>query len=357
MSSGPPNKRPADTPFKQQRLASWQPVLTPLNIIVIFILIGIIFIPVGTHLYSSANNVYEQTIIYDGSDVDANTNCEITTSDQNKSCTIDFVLTEDVTGPVYVYYTLKNFYQNHRRYVKSRSALQLQGSQVSEGDLELECDPLTKNGTMLLNPCGLIANSFFTDTISYLGPSGGATMDESGISWATDSERFKQVEGFQYVSESFTTNATYCQSEYGADYQSYQTYCFYYPDDSTTQYLYETYPNQISPIDGVTDEHFIVWMRTAGLPTFRKLYGKIDADFSKGDTMSFQVLANYEVSSYDASKGLVISTLGTMGGKNPFIGVAYIVVGSISLVLAFLFALKYFLDPRKQGSAEYLHWD
>jgi hypothetical protein len=24
------------------------------------------------------------------------------------------------------------------------------------------------------------------------------------------------------------------------------------------------------------DEHFIVWMRYAGLPTFRKLWGKVD---------------------------------------------------------------------------------
>ncbi len=51
-------------------------------------------------------------------------------------------------------------------------------------------------------------------------------------------------------------------------------YYFHYPNDDTVQYLYETYPNHISPIDGVTDQHFKVWMRPAALPQFRKLYGE-----------------------------------------------------------------------------------
>ncbi len=38
-----------------------------------------------------------------------------------------FKIDQDVTGPVYVYYELKNFYQNHRRYVASRSSYQLNG--------------------------------------------------------------------------------------------------------------------------------------------------------------------------------------------------------------------------------------
>lgn len=190
-------------------------------------------------------------------------------------------------------------------------------------------------------------------------------MDESGIAWKSDTERFEQVSGFKYEVASAgqpVTDAN-CVTQLGAGSKVYPysgvgstVYCFFYPDDTTVQYLYETYPNQISPIDGVTDEHFIVWMRTAGLPTFRKLYGKISEDYKSGDSITFMVTANFEVSSYDASKGLVISTLGPMGGKNPFIGVAYVVVGSISLFLALLFGIKYFLDPRKQGNA-LLHWD
>lgn len=33
--------------------------------------------------------------------------------------------------------------------------------QLTEADLQLTCDPLYMNGTQVLNPCGLIANSFF----------------------------------------------------------------------------------------------------------------------------------------------------------------------------------------------------
>ena len=32
-------------------------------------------------------------------------------------------------------------------------------------DLGTQCSPLTQNGSLILNPCGLIANSFFTGMI------------------------------------------------------------------------------------------------------------------------------------------------------------------------------------------------
>lgn len=115
-------------------------------------------------------------------------------------------------------------------------------------------------------------------------------------------------------------------------------YLYYYPEDDTTQYLYETYPDQISPITGVTDEHFINWMRVEILPTFRKLYGVIHANFKKGDKLAIDITNNFEVESYSAEKALVLSTIGNFGGKNTFTGTAYITVGSFSLILGvFLF--------------------
>ena len=35
-------------------------------------------------------------------------------------------------------------------------------------DIGTQCSPLTQNGSLILNPCGLIANSFFTGTIDCL---------------------------------------------------------------------------------------------------------------------------------------------------------------------------------------------
>lgn len=42
-------------------------------------------------------------------------------------CQVTFTLREDMESPVYVYYELQKFYQNHRSYVKSRSYDQLAG--------------------------------------------------------------------------------------------------------------------------------------------------------------------------------------------------------------------------------------
>lgn len=355
------SRRPPDTPFKQQRLPAWQPILTPLKVVVLFAVIGVIFVPVGVSLLEQSNAIYEKSLKYDGSDYDID--CRIDEQNEGKLCQVSFTLDEDVDGPIFVYYELQNFYQNHRRYVKSRSAYQLQGQDLSESAVEVDCDPMVTNGSLLLNPCGLIANSLFNDIITLSLPV-GVELDEDDISWPSDRNvKFQQIDGFKHAE--MGPGATTCEEALGASYSDCKLYTdpntgtqtfFWYPDDDNVQYLYESYPRIISPLEGVENEHFIVWMRTAGLPTFRKLYGKIHEDFKENDVISFQVEANFEVDSFDGGKSIVISTVGEFGGKNSFLGVAYIVVGSVSLLLAVLFGIKQLVSPRQLGDTRYLGW-
>lgn len=186
------------------------------------------------------------------------------------------------------------------------------------------------------------------------------TLDETDITWQSDRDtKFKQPDGFKssVISDINSPPACpYATCKYYTDPVTGTSYQYYYPKDDVTQYLYETYPVQISPIVGVTDEHFIVWMRTAGLPNFRKLYGKISGNFKKGDYLTFQVIANFEVDSFEATKSLVITQKGEFGGQNPHLGVAYIVVGSICLFFGSIFALKYFIAKREIGDPSLLNW-
>lgn len=64
-------------------------------------------------------------------------------------------------GDVYFYYGLENYYQNHRRYVKSRSDAQLLGAPTTGAD---DCAPFVSpnvTGNPLYAPCGAVANSMF----------------------------------------------------------------------------------------------------------------------------------------------------------------------------------------------------
>jgi len=110
---------------------------------------------------------------------------------------------------------------------------------------------------------------------------------------------------------------------------------------------------------GFRDEHFVVWMRTAGLPQFRKLYGVLTpppTGFKKDDTLVFEVVPNFEVASFKGTKSLILSTTTPTGGKSDVLGIAYLVVGSICIALAVSFLIKHLVAPRKLGDPQYIVW-
>ena len=394
MSDAPLTKktnRPADSDFKQQRLKAWQPILTPAWVIGTFVVIGIAFVPIGAVLLAASDSVVEEKIQYGGAKVDGIKD-DIITIGANKILTL--TPKADMKGPVYVYYELENFYQNHRRYVKSRTDGQLRAQLGADFDTEKAaektfgepswaekvqsslstCEPMVlpsdekfpkpdctygEGNCKVLWPCGLIASSFFNDVfipegdlVKSVVSSGkceqrtGKAWCEKGIAWKSDVDtKFKNPAGW-------------------GDPKMWKM-----DNTSIYKWLHQRYPvfnnltNNSLFTEGVENEHFIVWMRTAGLPTFRKLYAIIGADngpdkvtLEKGKDVKIQVHSQFDVDSFSGKKRLVMSTVSWLGGKNNFLGIAYIVVGSISLLLAAMFGAKHIISPRKLGDTTYLVW-
>ena len=67
----------------------------------------------------------------------------------------------------------------------------------------------------------------------------------------------------------------------------------------------------------VTDEDFVVWMRVAALPSFKKLYRKIPKGALKKDTAYvLEVHDRFPVAGFKGGKHFVLSTTSWIGGKN-----------------------------------------
>ena len=57
-------------------------------------------------------------------------------------------------------------------------------------------------------------------------------------------------------------------------------------------------------------------------------------------------LIDFIVTKFGGTKSIVISTRTVMGGKNPFLGIAYVAVGGICIVLGTIFTITHLIKPR-----------
>lgn len=338
------SNRPADTAFKQQKLKSWQPILTPKKVIPIFFVIGILFLPIGIGLFLTSESINEIILDYTECKYKQKPPVPIRSwsySDENKQCTLDFNIFEKFEKPVYMYYRLTSFYQNHRLYIKSYDADQLGSTKrLPPSQLNSNCDPIRAiEQDRQYYPCGLIANSFFSDIFSNLINSEGNEYEfsERGISWSSDKSKYKSIDVEKLADNEISL------------FVPPPNWVKVFPQYANG-YTKENFP-RISEM-----ERFQVWMRVSGLPNFRKLYGQnTEADLSTG-VYTIVVNDTFDVESFGGTKAIVISNVSAFGGKNPFLGIGYMVVGGISLIFGVIFLIRNMVKPRKLGDTSYLSY-
>jgi len=358
------SRRPKDSAVYQQRLNAWSPVLDPVYVIAAYFILGVCFIPAGLVLQHANSKLVEVGIMYDDSK-DNSSICQISSPNEGRICNLGFVVPEDMEPPIFVHYGLKNFYQNYNVYTKSFDVRQLKGTITKSGSSSGSdpCKPLRKLGDTYINPCGLIANTFFNDVFTLTAgvdaEGSNLSVIEKGIAWQSDVKyMYNQPDGF-VSEECVSCDSCSCEGKNWSCEEPYKDekgicHRYFYPEDDITQYLYETYPMLISPLEGVTNEHFIVWMRYSALQDFRKLYGYINQPINKGTNINFTVMANYEVKSFKGTKTLYLSTSNAFGGKNIYLGMFFSIVGYVSIALAVLFGIKHWISPRRLGDRRYL---
>ncbi|XP_010877937.1 cell cycle control protein 50B [Esox lucius] len=319
--------RPDNTAFTQQRLPAWQPILSAGIVIPGFVLIGLAFIGIGVALFLTSRNITVLEMDYTG--VETTSDCYKCSAGTlpNCVCNLYFTLNETFPGTVYFYYGLSNYFQSYRKFGASRDDNQLSGDTYYFTSPLAVCTPYqydVNNNPIV--PCGISANSMFNDTFNlYQLVNGSKTvpLDGRGIAWWSDYNIKFRNPTSDPLRNAFNGTVK-------PPFWSKPVFELDLTDKSNNGFL---------------NQDFLVWMRRAALPNFRKLYRRITGpDYASGlppGNYTIEIAYNYPVMSFNGRKKVVLSNVSWMGGKNDFLGVAYLVVGSLCIVMSMVMLIVY----------------
>ncbi|KAK7201263.1 LEM3 (ligand-effect modulator 3) family / CDC50 family [Novymonas esmeraldas] len=379
--------------FKQQRLPAWQPILTPLHSALCLFAVAVVCLPLSAFLFQANASATDITVRYDNVQ-----SCSFKNSSSGAfryeagpgqvwqtGCITDvtFEIDRPLDGPVYLYYGLENFYQNHRRFYKSKSDAQLAGRRVAVDSIASDTSPLTYPGEVrhagdtairlmdvplrysefVYAPAGLIPWSMFNDTFTLFRvdypptspPSlrlvcngsafsrytntnlaGSGPCDKKGIAWETDvAEKYRRPRFSPPFQAPFVWSAPRWEYETtDGDVDPHPPPQMPSDNEYYNRGWYADEPGHRIPV--TTDEDLMVWARVASLPKFRKLYRILYRGLEPG-TYLMRIHEHFDAASFGGTKSFSLATVSWLGGRNSFMAWMYFTIGAVSAVSAATF--------------------
>lgn len=308
--------------------------MTGNRVLAFFLVATVLLIPLGAAILAASLSVTEYKIRYDNvgtgfDSSDKSVQQQALWAGAGNQSTVTFTTTKRLKAPVYLYYELQRYYQNHKRYVRSLNSNQLGGKYEAPGSLGT-CAPQqyasdSADGTPVppnteINPCGLMPYSYFNDSFSLQG----FTLDDSNIAWKSDRNSL-----YGDYAPSFFNQVP--RSRGGGAIQGNVSH----------------------------DQHFLVWMRPGAARTVRKLYARINEDIPAGTPLTLTVSNQYNTYGYGGSKWVILTTNSWVGGHNNALGGIMVTIGSLAFLTAVIFFCSYHLNKKRRGYADpnYLSWN
>ena len=277
-----------DQPLCQQELRACRPSLTsyPTTFAIAFSLVHVLL---AVFIACISFGWQEIRIRYDNV-------CE-----SGQKCTLEFNTSFTLNPPVYIYYELDGFIQNHYRFRQSIDYKQLSGQYVTDG---AKCEPKVNfnNSSTIMAPCGLRA--YYTWTDVYTMPDSWDAVTKN-ITWEHEIGNL-----YRELSDKYTDSQRWMKS---------------IPE-------YE---------DEVMSDKFAIWMRTSPRPHFKKLYARLNGPVKAG-SHKIDVDLNFGKDIYSGKRYIVMNTLSKAGGRNLtligvniFIGFVYVIGALISSIATY----------------------
>ncbi|EAY23315.1 hypothetical protein TVAG_186230 [Trichomonas vaginalis G3] len=159
---------------------------------------------------------------------------------------------------------------------------------------------MEKEGNHPLAPCGLYPIYFFTDYYTF--PS-EYNFSETNIAWKGEIDKL-----YKNLNDGYT---------------------------GKSRWMLEGLQSQYFPGE-IRNEHFMVWMRPANSPNFKKLFAHTDKTIPKGQ-FNVSVSCNYLRNNFFGERYVSLIKPGILGGKNKTLFISDFVLCGFCMIGIFVF--------------------